>query len=262
MTLLNHKIIRSDSDQQPEKPWAILVHGLFGSLDNLNNLARSLASTANCVLIDLPNHGASKTLTHFSFESVCQHIDELLTHLSIESAHIIGHSLGGKIALHMGLQHPSRCLTLVAADIAPVKYAHRHQAVFDGLQNVDLATVINRQHAMEQLSEHVKDPATKQFLLKGLYQAEDQWSWRFRVEHLIDSYDSIRDWHDPEGIFNGPTLFVIGGNSDYVQPEHQAQIKRQFPNAKAKVIQGTGHWLHAEKPTIFNKIVNDHIRAN
>ena len=79
---------------------------------------------------------------------------------------------------------------------------------------------------------------------------------------MIDSYDAIRDWHDSHSVFSGPTLFVIGGNSDYVLSSHQAQIKRQFPKAKAKVIQGTGHWLHAEKPTIFNKIINDHIRAN
>ena len=243
-------------------PWAVLIHGLFGSLDNLNSLARSLASTTNCLLIDLPNHGASKTLAHFSFESVCQLIDELLSHLSIQRAHMIGHSLGGKIALHMGLQHAERCESLIAADIAPVKYPHRHQAVFDGLQNVDLANIRNRQHALEQLSEHIADAATIQFLLKGLYQSENQWSWRFRIEHLIDSYDAIRDWHDTETVYQGPTLFIIGGNSDYVQPEHKAQINKQFPQAKAKVIQGTGHWLHAEKPTIFNKIVSDHIQRS
>lgn len=259
--MLNHKIVSESDNSESTRPWAVLIHGLFGSLDNLNSLARSLAPTTNCLLIDLPNHGASKTLNEFEFEVVCQKIDELLSQLAIVKAHFIGHSLGGKIALHMGLQFPNRCESVVAADIAPVKYSHRHQSVFDGLQNVDLANLENRQHALEQLKEHVYEPSTQQFLLKGLYKNEEQWSWRFRVEHLIDSYDAIRDWHDTESVYGGRTLFIIGGNSDYVLPEHQSRIKQQFPNAKAKVIQGTGHWLHAEKPTIFNKIVNDHIHA-
>lgn len=259
--MLNYKKLEESNTETSDKPWAVLIHGLFGSLDNLNNLARSLAPTTRCLLIDLPNHGDSKTLSEFHFDSVCEQIDHLLTELSIKDAHFIGHSLGGKIALHMGLKFPNRCISLVAADIAPVKYPHRHQAVFDGLQNVELSTLENRAHAHEQLSEHVKEPSTQQFLLKGLFKNSTQWSWRFRVEHLIDSYDHIRDWHDNDSVYQGPTLFIIGGNSDYVLPEHQKTIKRQFPEAKAKIIQGTGHWLHAEKPTIFNKIVNAHIQS-
>jgi esterase len=258
---LNYKIVAAGDHTQNNRPWAILIHGLFGSLDNLNSLAKSLNDSHNCVLIDLPNHGESMTLKGFSFSEVCKQLNELLSKLNIDKAHIIGHSLGGKIALHMSLEYPQKCFSVVAADIAPVEYPHRHQAVFDGLQNVDLQTTQSRQDGLKQLSEYVKEPPTQQFLLKGLYQVEGKWAWRFRVDELIQSYDVIRGWHDSVKAYSGPVLFVIGGNSDYVGAQHQQAIRAQFPNASAKIIQGTGHWLHAEKPQIFNRIVSQFVNA-
>jgi esterase len=259
--VLNHKIVSGPNGNVPFKPWLVLIHGLFGSLDNLNSVARDLADTCSCLLIDLPNHGKSETVEHFDFDLVCVQIEQLLSSLNIDKTYFLGHSLGGKIALHMGLKFPNLCASIVAADIAPVKYAHRHQAVFDGLSNVDLAALENRQQALAQLSAYIREPSTQQFLLKGLYKDKQQWRWRFRVDQLIANYSAIKDWHDSESVYYGRTLFIIGGNSDYVMPEHKSSIKKQFPYATAKVIQGAGHWLHAEKPTVFNKIVKQHIQA-
>lgn len=255
-----HYEVRITAQYTADKPWLVLIHGLFGSLDNLNSIARALADEVNCVLVDLPNHGLSQTIESFDYLDINQGLVDMLAELGLTSAHFLGHSLGGKAAMYFALHNESACESLIVADIAPVSYPHRHQAVFAGLQNVDLATISSRRDALQQLSEHVKEPPTQQFLLKGLYQHEDTWQWRFSVDEIIASYPALIDWPRIEEQFRNPTLFIIGGESDYVTRDHQAAIRSLFPNVKAKVIHGTGHWLHAEKPAVFNKIVNDHIQ--
>lgn len=257
--MLHHKVIHADSATS-DTPWVILIHGLFGSLDNLGGVARSLKGDCHCVLVDLPNHGQSKTINNIAFKHIADNLAAMMNHLDIEEAHVIGHSLGGKAALDFALNYPKRVSSVIAADIAPVKYPHRHQAVFEGLKNVDLAKTQSRQHALAQLSEHVKEPGTQQFLLKSLYRENDQWRWRFRIDEIIQDYPILIDWPEHKTRFEKPVLFIIGGNSDYVTPEHQPQIRKLFPNASAKIIHGTGHWLHAEKPAAFNRIVNRHIQ--
>ncbi|MDM7860919.1 alpha/beta fold hydrolase [Alteromonas sp. ASW11-36] len=255
-----HYEVRKTARDSEAKPWLVLIHGLFGSLDNLNGIARSLANDVNCVLVDLPNHGLSKTIELIDYPDINQGLVNMLAELRLARAHFLGHSLGGKAAMYFALHNQAACESLIVADIAPVSYPHRHQAVFEGLQNVDLASVTSRRDALKQLSEHVKEPPTQQFLLKSLYQHEDSWQWRFRVDEIIASYPALIDWPSIDEQFTNPTLFIVGGDSDYVTPDHQATIRSLFPNVKAKVIHGTGHWLHAEKPTAFNKIVKDHIQ--
>lgn len=257
--MLNYEI-RPSTNDNTDAPWVVLIHGLFGSLDNLNSIAKSLSETCHCILVDLPNHGLSKTVDEVDYPLITNALVEMLKAESVSSAHFIGHSLGGKVAMHFALHFPAQCHSLIVADIAPVSYPHRHNAVFEGLQNVVLSSVSSRRDALRQLSEHVKEPPTQQFLLKSLYQHDDHWKWRFRIDEIIASYPTLIDWPTIDSHYHGPVLFIIGGNSDYVTPEHQPVIRELFPNVKAKVIHGTGHWLHAEKPTAFNKIVNDHIQ--
>ncbi|MBT0586401.1 alpha/beta fold hydrolase [Alteromonas oceanisediminis] len=255
--MLNYRVQRADIETDQ---WAVLIHGLFGSLDNLNVLARSLKPTTHCLSIDLPNHGQSPWLEDIGFDQVAEQIAEVLRHEGIKSAHLIGHSLGGKVALHYAITHPEACRSVIAADIAPVAYPSRHSAVFAGLRNVDLSEVNARSDASRMLSEHVKEPPTQQFLLKSLKQSGDNWSWAFNLKGIIDTYPTFIDWPNSTDVFNGPVLFIIGGDSDYVTPAHQQAIQAQYPNASAKIINGTGHWLHAEKPAVFNKIVGDFLQ--
>ncbi|WP_100641185.1 alpha/beta fold hydrolase [Alteromonas facilis] len=259
MSVLNYEVRHSTDASRNQ--WAVLIHGLFGNLDNLASIARSLEDTTHCVLLDLPNHGLSPTAENLDYDAITQLVNNTLDEIGIANAHFIGHSLGGKVAMHFALHHPERCNSLIVADIAPVAYPHRHNSVFEGLKNVDLSVVTSRQDALKQLSEHVKELPTQQFLLKGLYRHEDSWQWRFNVDEIIASYPILIDWPPISEQYNNPVLFIIGGNSDYVTPDHQALIRALFPNVKAKIIQGTGHWLHAEKPTIFNRIVNDFIQS-
>ncbi|WP_026374826.1 alpha/beta fold hydrolase [Aestuariibacter salexigens] len=256
MSILNYLV----SDQQPgieDAPWVTLIHGLFGSLDNLTMLRRHLQEKFRVLSIDLPDHGKSAHTEQFSFEEYAERIIATLEHVGINRCHLVGHSLGGKISMQIAMQHPDVLDKLVVADIAPVNYTPRHDNVFKGLRNVDLDALQSRQHANEMLSVYVREPGTRQFLLKSLYQEEGKWQWRFNLSTLEKDYSKLIGAIDDNPPFSGDVLFIKGQHSDYITAEHREEIAKRFPRSKAKIIQGTGHWLHAEKPQVFNRIVDD-----
>lgn len=237
-------------------PWLLLIHGLFGNADNLAVVKRHFEKTHNILSIDLPNHGMSPWSDDFSFDETIESILTLLNQQNIQSTAILGHSLGGKVAMLFALQHPDRVSHLIVADIAPVKYEHRHQAVFNGLKNVPLNNIHGRSEALSFMSQYIKETGVQQFLLKSLYKTENgDWQWRFNLDGLIKSYPHIIDWPQSNLKYNGVTFFIKGAQSDYINASHRNAILRYFPNAKAHIIEGTGHWLHAEKPTAFNAVV-------
>ena len=173
---------------------------------------------------------------------------------------VLGHSLGGKVAMEIALTRPELVKALAVADIAPVQYQRRHDAVLAGLNSIDLINTKTRQDADKVMSQHIEEPGVRAFLLKSLRRAstdsEQAWQWYFDLPHLEQSYENFIK-ANREGQYSGPTLFIIGGNSEYVQQQHQAEIQNRFSNIKAKVIQNAGHWLHAEKPVAFEKICTD-----
>lgn len=248
---LNYHLTSSDSD----KPYIALIHGLFGDLNNLAMIRRELESDFNVLSIDLPDHGQSQYSQIFSFAGYAQVIIELLDYLKIEKCHMLGHSLGGKVAMTIALEFPQKVDKLLLADIAPVAYSPRHQNVFNGLQNVNLANTRDRKHAENQLADHIIEPGVRQFLLKSLFRHEEQWQWRFNLSLLIRDYPLLSAAVESNNQFDGDVLFIKGSESDYLLASHKEAIAKLFPNSQAKIIQGTGHWLHAEKPSIFNRIV-------
>ena len=140
--------------------WAVLIHGLFGSHDNLNLLAKTLSSTLNIIQLDLPDHGQSPRTEKFDFPYYCQMIMDTLAHHEIEKAHFIGHSLGGKMCMYIALSRPEMVASLTVADIAPVNYPHRHQAVLHALEKVDLTQVQNRNDIKQQFNSLLDDEGT------------------------------------------------------------------------------------------------------
>ena len=162
----------------------------------------------------------------------------------------------------MALSQPNRISKLVLADIAPVKYEARHQAVLSGLNNVDLNNTRDRNHANEQMAEFIVEPGVRQFLLKSLYQENGSWSWRFNLSLLERDYPFLSGAIESDNQFTKPVLFIKGGNSDYLLAEHQAPIAKLFPNSQAKIIQNTGHWLHSEKPNIFNRLARSFLLSS
>ena len=249
---LNYKISKRDSTS----PWLFLIHGLFGNADNLAGIKRYFESSFNIVSVDLPDHGESPWTSSFSMLDAAEAIFDIMQSLNIEKTAVLGHSLGGKVAMKLALNHGDSISHLIVADIAPVSYNHSHQAVFDGLNAVPLDSIQSRKEAEKEMAAYVKEPGVRQFLLKSLYQDENgAWKWRFNVAGLIASYSHIIDWEQTNQTFNGVTLFIKGSESDYITSAYRDDITRYFPKAKAHIIEGTGHWLHAEKPAAFNAIV-------
>jgi len=242
----------------------VLIHGLFGSLENLNMVAKSLSQHYCVTSIDVRNHGNSFHQQGMDYQVLAQDVINLLDELSIEHCHILGHSMGGKIAMKIALSFPERVNKLIVADIAPVKYPAHHLTIIEGLQAIDLTQVHKRKDADIQLTKYVTDAAVRPFLLRNIA-LNDQGKFQFKcnLHYIAEGYQKImQDISDQTNQqFNGDTLFIKGGNSDYILPEHQSAIRLLFSKAKVKVIQGAGHWLHAEKAVAFNKIVEVFLKS-
>ncbi|WP_333608202.1 alpha/beta fold hydrolase [Arsukibacterium sp.] len=246
-------------------PDLVLIHGLFGSYENLGVIARALSDAFRIINIDVRNHGRSDHSEHMNYALMATDVADTLDALGVSQCAMLGHSMGGKLAMAFALRYPERVTKLILADIAPVAYPPRHNAVFAGLQQVQLASITSRSDADKQLAAHINEPGVRQFLLKSLDKTEQGFAWRFNLAALKANYpaligdelsNSVEHSNTPAQ-FNGPTLFIKGGDSDYILTEHRPAIMARFPNAQAKIIQGTGHWLHAEKPAAFSKLVRD-----
>ena len=235
----------------------VLIHGLFGSADNLGLLARELKQHYQVISVDLRNHGLSPHCDQFNYQDLAQDVVDTIDALNIDQFDVIGHSMGGKVAMALSALVPQRLKHLVIIDMAPVAYSeHRHQNVFNGLREVSCHTINKRSEAEHYLTQHINDAGVRQFLLKSLAKTDNGYQWRFNVEGLIANYATIMGWHSAPQPFTGYTLFIKGQLSDYIEPQHRSEIMAQFPNAKAHVVANTGHWLHAEKPTTVNRIIH------
>ena len=239
----------------------MLLHGLFGSGDNLGALAKSLAAEFRVTQVDLRNHGRSPHSDDMSLSALADDVRVLQHTLNIERSHFVGHSLGGKVAMQLALSAADGVDRLVVADIAPVAYTPHHAQIFAGLQSVELDTLQSRQQADQQLAKFVDDADVRQFLLKSLFRDEDGFRWRFNLPLLAARYPQVLA--APTGTsFSGQTLFIKGGDSDYIIAEYEATMRQLFPNFEFKMIPGTGHWLHGEKPDVFNALVQRFLLAN
>lgn len=251
MSALHYQIHQHESD----KPWILLIHGLFGSLDNLAGLRRGLTDEFNVLSIDLPDHGKSAHTKEFSFENYASLVCQLIKECHITRLNIVGHSLGGKIAMQLTLMEAGLIDRLVVLDIAPVSYSPRHQAVFSGLDNVVLDQLSSRQDADLALQSHIQEQSTRQFLLKSLERGENAWRWQFNLPLLKRDYAKISAAIEADKPSPVPTLFIKGELSDYLNADHKTQILHLFPNSQLKILANTGHWLHAEKPGLCVKMI-------
>lgn len=234
----------------------LLLHGLFGMGVNLRGVAKALEGQFRVHCLDLRNHGRSPHCEFMDSASMAADVVQYMDRQNINSCHILGHSMGGKVAMQIALDHPERIKKLVIADISPVAYEANHDAVFAGLNAVDLKAVSRRKEVEEILSEHIVEPAVVQFLLRNIYR-DDQgaYHWYMNIPGLQNNYDRIKAGIKSGSVFDGAVLFIKGEHSDYIQPSHRSAILALFPQADLKVIQNTGHWLHAEKPAAFNQQV-------
>ncbi|CAM4164361.1 alpha/beta fold hydrolase [Pseudoalteromonas byunsanensis] len=243
----------------------ILIHGLFGSLDNLNIVAKALAEHFTVTNVDLRNHGSSFHDAVMDYPTMASDVIALMDHLKIEQAHIVGHSMGGKVAMQMAMLAEQKVARLAILDIAPVAYHSRHDSIIAGLKAVADALahkkIQNRNEADKIMAQYIEELGVRQFLLKSLAKNEQsELAWRFNLPAICENYSKITANINATHSCLCDTLFIKGNNSDYILPEHKDAITQCFSNAKAKVIHGAGHWLHAEKPQSVNRSIIDFLQ--
>ena len=230
----------------------LIVHGLFGSARNWGVIAKRLSATCRVLTVDLRNHGLSFRADTHSYADLAGDLARVIEAQGGQ-ADVIGHSMGGKAAMMLGLTRPDLVRKLVVADIAPVAYGHTQSHLIDAMESLDLAGISKRSEADAQLAAQIEEPGVRAFLLQSLDVRAQR--WLLNLTTLRAEMDRIIGWPEASGEFSGPTLFLSGAASDYVQAEHRAAIKSLFPAARFAKIPGAGHWLHAEKPREFEAAV-------
>jgi len=231
----------------------LIIHGFLGMSDNWKSLASQYASEGFEVhVLDLRNHGKSFHSEDFSYDIMAQDVLEYCQYHNLNQVSIIGHSMGGKVAMLFATKYPDRLEKLVVADIGPKYYAPHHQDILAGLNAIDFSLKPSRTDVEEQLFPFIPDFGTRQFLMKNLYWKEPgQLAFRFNLEVFNKKIEVIGTALPENSIFNKPTLFIRGGNSRYILDTDLIDIKTHFPDNYLVTIPNVGHWLHAENPKLF-----------
>jgi len=239
-----------------EGPAVVLLHGLFGSGANLGALARSLRDAYTVYSPDLPNHGRSAWLEAPDLSRMADVLRRWMDGEGLARASLVGHSLGGKVAMQYALEAPARVASLVVADIAPVEYPARHDEVFAALAAVADGHCADRAAAAGVMAKHLREEEVVEFLLASLQRGADgAMAWRFDRRGIESAYPALRAAPAGGSTYPGPVLFIQGGDSDYILKRHRRAITTLFPAATVTVMTGCGHWLNAQQPERFNAIV-------
>ncbi len=240
----------------------LLIHGLFGSAVNwhtiVGRLHTLLGADRRLIVPDLRNHGQSPHDPILSYEAMAEDLIGLLDQLGIARAALVGHSLGGKVAMWLALNRPERVAALAVVDIAPVTYPARFGREIAALQKLDLRTLDSRRDADARLVAAIPGAMMRGFLLQNLRKTEAGWGWRFNLAALPGAMAGLGTFPNAQGRqFPGPTAFIHGGNSDYVTAAQLPLIRTLFPHAELIAIPGAGHWVHADQPEACARALAD-----
>jgi esterase len=236
----------------------LILHGLFGLSDNWNTLAKQFSEHGlEVYTLDLRNHGLSPHSEDWDYSVMAADIAELIDELGLSDCILLGHSMGGMVAMQVALHFPQKIARLIVLDMAPKVYPPPHDGVLEGLLAVDLKVIKTRKEADKVLSGYIKDEGTKQFLLKNLYWKDDTTlAWRFNLPVLAKKREVVGiPFDSSSSVSNVPALFIKGEKSDYILDSDHQLIKRIFPNARFISIPNAGHWVHAEQPKLFFEAV-------
>lgn len=259
MLTLNYKEYGSGSNI------IIVLHGFLGSLDNWHTLATEWAGKdLHIYTLDQRNHGRSPHTEDHSIQLMANDLYDFMQQHHISDATILGHSMGGKVAMQFALDHPEQISKLIVADMAPRGYrGGAHDDVFRAIRNVDLSKAQLRKEVEQAMAEYLGDFGTRQFVMKSLDRIDEgHYRWKFNIDVLEREYtDMIREVNS-EHVFEKPALFIKGGNSLYIQDKDLPLIEKLFPFYILKTIEHSGHWLHADNPKSFSEIVLDFVKNN
>jgi pimeloyl-ACP methyl ester carboxylesterase len=233
-----------------------LLHGLFGRSQNFGALARRLSAAFRVISLDLRNHGESPHATGMSYAAMAEDVLETLAGITELPVALLGHSMGGKVAMVAALARPSAISRLLVADIAPISYRHSNRAVAASMLAVPLGAACSRAEADSVLAEATPDPRVRAFLLQNFVPGASP-AWKIGLAHIAAGMADIEGFPPlpPHAQYRGPTLFVRGSESGYVKDAAWPVIRSLFPDAELRTIEGAGHWLHADQPEAFAESV-------
>jgi len=240
----------------------LILHGFLGMSDNWKTMGTQFGENGFQVhLLDLRNHGRSLHSDEFNYEIMVQDVFDYCKSHNLDTNDILGHSMGGKIAMLFAATYPEKVNKLIVADIGPKFYPEHHQTIFEGLNAIDFSKKPSRSEVEAILGQYVTDFGTRQFLMKSLYRKEpEQLAFRFNLQVFNTKMEEIGKELPVTAVFEKPTLFIRGGNSNYILDSDFENIKQHFPLAIIETIPNVGHWLHAENPKLFYEIISSFLK--
>ncbi len=239
----------------------IILHGLFGSSRNWQGIARALGDDHHVITPDLRNHGLSPHVENMSYIEMANDVISIADHLNKDDIILVGHSMGGKVAMTAALTNPDRFSALIVVDIAPVNYTHDFKLLVDAMNSLSLESLKTRADAEAELGKVTDEMVVIQFILQNLVRSGDNFCWRINLEQISANLTPLSQFPDSlnDTSCRLPSLFLGGSESDYLRSIYNAEIFRYFPAAEITMIDGAGHWLHAEKPNEFLKEIKTFI---
>ena len=235
-------------------PPVVLLHGLFGAARNFGAIQRAIAPRFRVVALDMRNHGDSPHAPDMRYATQAADVRDTMHALGIETAAVIGHSMGGKAAMALALLWPAQIGRLLISDIAPVNYQHGNDAIAQTMAAIPLTPALTRPQADAALAATVPRADIRAFLLQNLRLGEKP-HWRIGLAEITAAIADLEAWTELPGAYLGPSLFVTGANSDHVRPEHRPIIRAQFPTARFVAVKAAGHWVHADNPSGFLSVL-------
>ncbi|MVQ47729.1 alpha/beta fold hydrolase [Nocardioides sp. MAH-18] len=245
-------------------PLIAFCHGLFGQGKNWTTIAKAFADDHRVLLVDMPHHGRSVWPDHFDYVDVADRVAALFD--PADPVALVGHSMGGKAAMVLALRHPDLVERLCVVDVSPVDYEERSEftGYIAAMRALDLDALERRSDADEALAEAVPNTTVRSFLLQNLRRGDDGWSWQPNLPVLDRDLAALADWPEEAlagaAPYDGPTLWVAGQTSAYVQQEYAASMERWFPRVRKVTIKDAGHWVHSEQPAVFTEVLRRFVR--
>jgi len=236
----------------------IVIPGLLGASDNWMSTAKALAPKYAVYLLDMRNHGHSPHHPELTYPAMVQDVLEFMSDHEIPSTYLMGHSMGGKVAMALAMQYPMKVEKLVVVDIPPRPVVNPYfESIFKALQSLDTRSLQSRQEADSHLAKFIANPVIRSFLLKNLERVkEGGFRWRINLPVIVTYLPHIAEYVPIGEPYPGPALFIAGGESNYILPEDREEILKRFPRARIVTIPGAGHWVHFQAPQQFVEIVD------
>ncbi len=235
----------------------IVLHGLFGMLDNWQSFTKALEDEFEFILVDQRNHGRSFHSPEMDYSKMAADVIQLMDALDIEKAHILGHSMGGKTAIQLAMDYSDRVGRLVVVDIGPQAYPAGHDKIFEALRSLPIEEVESRKEAREHLSRYISEDSVQLFLLKNLKRkSSGGYEWRMNLESIYEHYESILAAVAIDDPIDVPTLFVRGSRSSYIRDRDMETLHELFSKVQIKTLDA-GHWVHADRPEELQAMVSE-----